>query len=409
LVSRKFRNKFAPDAPFCQPQFVVRCNPGADEERKCPQYYDRRSLPLRSDAGHVSVTAEGEDELRGMANISTNAAASQHGPSSHAHEYSVLQYLHRETRQRPAHSVRHSRAPQAHGVRHSRAPRHAPDAEVNAPAVIPAAGDSEHLKKNQKPHSAPSRGVRQGARKRHAKRALHSRAPQDAPDAGAHAPAVNPAAGDSDHHNKDKQSHSALSGRVAQEARQRHAKRARHSRAPKARDAPDAGANAPAVIPAAGDSDNKAKQSHSALSGRVAQEARQRHAKRVRHSRAPKARDAPDAGANAPAVIPAAGGSDHHNKDKQSHSAPSHEVGQGARKSHAKRARHSRAPKPRHAQHVQPNAPDDSKHPTQDKQPQAHLRFHGDPEWQVCAPVNTDQCCIWSMAFPGTATEWLQQ
>jgi len=102
----------------------------------------------------------------------------------------------------------------------------------------------------------------------------------------------------------------------------------------------------------------------------------------------------------------------HHNKDKQSHSAPSHEVGQGARKSHAKRARHSRAPKPRHAQHVQPNAPDDSKHPTQDKQPQAHLRFHGDPEWQYwqeCAPVNTDQCCIWSMAFPGTATEWLQQ
>ena len=354
LVSRKFRNKFAPDAPFCQPQFVVRCNPGADEERKCPQYYDRRSLPLRTDAGHVSVTAEGEDELRGMANISTNAAASQHGPSSHAHEYSVLQYLHRETRQRPAHSVRHSRAPQAHSVRHSRAPRHAPDAEVNAPAVIPAAGDSEHLKKNQQPHSAPSRGVRQGARKRHAKRARHSRAPQDAPDAGAHAPAVNPAAGDSDHHNKDKQSHSALSGRVAQEARQR-------------------------------------------------------HAKRVRHSRAPKARDAPDAGANAPAVIPAAGGSDHHNKDKQSHSAPSHEVGQGARKSHAKRARHSRAPKPRHAQHVQPNAPDDSKHPTQDKQPQAHLRFHGDPEWQVCAPVNTDQCCIWSMAFPGTATEWLQQ
>ena len=275
---------------MCQPEFVVRCNPGADEERKCPQYYDRRSLPLRSDAVHVSVTAEGEDELRGMANISTNAAASQHAPSSHAHEYSVLQYLHRETRQRPAHSVRHARAPQD-------APdaEDAPDVEANAPVVIPAAGDSEHPKKNDQPHSAPLRGVAKGARKR--------------------------------------------------------------------------------------------------------------HAKRVSHSRAPKARDAPDAEASAPAVIPAVD-SDHNNKDRQSHSALSRGVGQGARKRHAKRARHSRGSK---ARHVQPNAPDDSKHPTQDKQPQAHLRLHGDPEWQVCAPVNTDQCCIWSMAFPGTATEWLQQ
>ncbi len=392
LVSRKFRNKFALTSPFCQPEFVVRCNPGADEERKCPQYYDRRSLPLRSDAGHVSVTAEGEDELRGMANISINAAASQHAPSSHAHEYSVLQYLHRETRQRPAHSVRHARAP-------------------HAPAVIPAAGNSEHLKKNQQPHSAPSRGVRQGARKRHAKRARHSRAPQDAPDAEANAPAVIPAAGDSDHHNKDKQSHSALSGRVAQEARQRHAKRVRHSRAPKARDAPDAEANAPTMIPAAVDSDHhkKDKHPHSALSGRVAQGARKRHAKSVRHSRAPKARDAPDAEANAPTVIPAAGESEHLNMDIQPQSAPSHEVEQGARQRHAKHARHSRTPKPRHAQHVQPNAPGVSNHPTQDKHLQAQLRFHNHPEWEECAPVNTDQCCIWSMAFPGTATEWLQQ
>jgi hypothetical protein len=156
--------------------------------------------------------------------------------------------------------------------------------------------------------------------------------------------------------------------------RQNHANRISHSRGRKPRNAPHA--HAPAENRAAGGSKHD-KEGHleSALSGGDGPATRQKHANRVSHSRGPKPWNAPHAQAHA--VNLAAGDSKYKNKDKHSESALSGGGGRGTRHQPANRARHSRRSK-------------------------AQRRSHWDDD--VCFPRNTDQCCIWSQAFPGTAT-----